>query len=217
MSARLKPSGAGAVMASRKEAPSSLDYFPSPPWATRALLEYLAPLDGAIAWEPAAGAGHMSDVLAEYFFVVHASDVHDYGRGHRIGSFVGQGPDVIETPDPRPDWIITNPPFNLAVEFAERAIDEAADGVALLVRTAWLESVDRHKRVFGKVPPTTVIQFSERVPMCKGRWDPNGGTATAYCWVVWVRGVTDTRMRWFPPGTRDRCWRDRDIREFAGR
>lgn len=217
MSASLKPTGAGAVMASRKEAPDSLDLFCSPPWATRALLDYLSPLDGAIAWEPAAGLGHMSEVLAEQFFAVHASDVHDYGRGHKIGSFVGIGPDVIETPDPRPDWIITNPPFNLAAEFAERAIDEAADGVALLVRTAWLEGADRHRRLFGKVPPTTVLQFAERVPMHQGCWKPNGGTATAYCWVVWVRGVHDTRMRWFPPGTRKACWRDSDIKEFAGR
>ena len=31
-----------AVMAQRKEPPDSLDFFPTPPWATRALCERLA-------------------------------------------------------------------------------------------------------------------------------------------------------------------------------
>jgi hypothetical protein len=55
-----------AVMAQRAEPKDSPDDFPTPPWATRGLLEHvldkkkLAPLT---CLEPACGAGHMAKVL----------------------------------------------------------------------------------------------------------------------------------------------------------
>ena len=62
----------------------SLDYFPTPPWATLALMEKLAIPKGSplTCCEPAAGGGHMSDVLADFFAVVDSSDIVDHeGRG----------------------------------------------------------------------------------------------------------------------------------------
>ena len=60
-----------AVMAQRKEAKGSLDDFPTPPWATRALLEHVIEQGGytdrLTALEPACGVGHMAKVLREYF------------------------------------------------------------------------------------------------------------------------------------------------------
>jgi hypothetical protein len=213
----LLPKGARSVMASRKEPPDSLDFFCTPPWATRALMEHVPEIfPCADVWEPAAGEGHMAEVLREYFGFVHASDVHDYGAGYAVGSFVGEGPDVarIET---QPDWVITNPPFNLASEFAVRALTEVATfGVALLVRTTWLEGGDRFASIFKPYPPTIVALFSERVPMAKGHWDPKGSTATSYSWVVWLqarRGPTE--LRWIPPGQRTALTEPDDVRRFA--
>ena len=209
-----------AVMASRREPPSSLDYFPTPPWATRALLEHVIGWDhaGETCWEPACGEGHMLEVLNEAFYLCLGSDVHDYGyRNSRIGSFVGVGPDVIQNRVFASHWIITNPPFNLAVEFAERALGEATDGVALLVRMQWLEGVDRYKRLFSVHPPAIVAPFVERVPMVKGRWDPGASTATAYAWIVWRIGEAGpTRLEWIPPGCRERLTRPEDLRRWVG-
>jgi hypothetical protein len=170
-------------------------------------------------WEPAAGEGHMSRVLAEFFQRTYASDVHDYGRGHFIGSFVGQGPDVID--DLGADWIITNPPFNLAVEFAERVLNECSTGVAcaLLVRSVWAEGADRYGRLFRDQPPTHIAQFSERVPMVKGRWDPEATTATSYAWFIWhhpERASKHTQFLWIPPGARQRHTKPDDVARFAG-
>jgi hypothetical protein len=39
------------------------------------------------AWEPAAGEGHMAEVLMEYFQQVRASDVFDYGCGWQPTNF----------------------------------------------------------------------------------------------------------------------------------
>lgn len=213
------PRGAGAVMASRVEAPDSLDFFPTPPWATRALVEcVLRPigfdLSNSIVWEPAAGAGHMSKTLADYAREVISSDVHDYGIGAEIGSFVGAGPDVARSR--ACDWIITNPPFNLAEQFLARARVEAR-GVALLVRTTWLEGGERYEQIFKPHPPNIVALFAERVPMVKGRWDPKASTATSYCWCVWRAGSMPPgpRLMWIPPGQRRRLTTTDDHVRFA--
>lgn len=171
-----------AVMARRKEAPDSLDYFPTPPWATRALCEYLRQvdphLDAKRAWEPACGEGHMARPLSEYFSLVYSSDAHPYGFG-ALRDFLFPGD------EPAFDWIITNPPFRLAEQFAQTAIDRAAEGVALLVRTAFLEGMGRYSQLFSKRKPSAILQFTERVAMVKGRIDEDASSATAYCWIVW--------------------------------
>jgi hypothetical protein len=215
------PKGASSVMAARRDPMDSLDFFPTPPWATRALLLDVLGPHGMMkpwmyAWEPAAGEGHMAEVLTEYLQIVYASDVHDYGRGYRVGSFVGQGLDVID--DITADWIITNPPFNLAVQFAERAIREAYVGTALLVRSCWAESAERYRLLFRHHPPTIIAQFCERVPMVKGRWDPTASTATAYAWFIWYRTKavnSGTNFVWIPPGARERHTLGDDVARFA--
>lgn len=214
--------GAAAVMAQRHEPPDSLDDFPTPPWGTRSLVEVVLgyqSLGKLTAWEPACGRGIMSEVLREYFGAVHASDVHDYGNGYEIGSFVGEGADrsVWNSHRAGPDYIISNPPFNLAVEFAERALAEAVVGVALLLRSNWTEGGDRYRRIFSRRPPTTIAYFVERVPMVRGRWDPDASTATAYSWFVWDVDSHDgnTRAIWIPPGQREALTRPDDRRRFA--
>lgn len=187
-----------AVMAQRVEPADSLDFFPTPPWATRALCEEMAfdyadePPKGV--WEPACGMGHMARPLAEYFETVHASDVHDYGFGE-VDDFLFPGTER------KADWIITNPPFKLAEQFAATAIKRADVGVALLVRTTFLEGVGRWERLFNVHKPGYVFQFSERVPMHKGRLLKDGSTATAYAWIVWIKSkyTYDTQFGWIPP------------------
>lgn len=189
-----------AVMQQRSEAHDSLDDFPTPPWATRALCEWLGQhhdLSTQSCREPTANRGHMVRPLAEYFREVLASDVHDYGAGFEVRDFLF-GP----IDEPRTDWVITNPPFRLAEEFIERSLLLTEVGCAMIVRSAFLEGVGRFERLFDKRPPTTVLQFSERVVMHKGRLAPEGSTATAYCWLVWEHACTSTFLDWIGPSRR---------------
>lgn len=209
-----------AVMASRALPSKGLDYFPTPPWATRAflnevLLAEFAPHCFGSVWEPAAGAGHMVHVLSEVFEKVRASDVEDYGADFEVGSYVGVGPDVISRS--QPDWIITNPPFNLAVEFAERALTEATIGIALLLRTSWMEGGERYERLFRNKPPRIVAPYCERVPMVAGRWDPAASSATSYTWFVWHQAHfrKETRLVWIAPGAKARHSQDADLKRWA--
>lgn len=182
-----------AVMQQRSEPHDSLDDFPTPPWATRALCERLVISRQSTCREPAANRGHMVRPLREYFGSVEASDIHDYGVGFPVQDYLF-GP-----PPPMVDWTITNPPFRLAEQFIHRALATSWLGVAVIVRSAFLESVGRYVNLFSKVPPTQVLQFTERVVMHKGKLSEKGSTATAYCWIVWKKGTVGTEFRWISP------------------
>ena len=190
-----------AVMAQRVEPPDSLDFFPTPCWATRALCEWLkdrTPISEQAVWDPACGEGDMARPLAEYFKIVCRSDVHDYGGDQqRVSDFLLAWDHPPHIQAQGIDWIITNPPFRLGCEFALTALERADVGVALLVRTAFLESIGRYEKLFSKHPPA-VLQFTERVPMFRGRLDAKGSTATAYCWLVW-HGPRPGGMHWIAP------------------
>jgi hypothetical protein len=183
-------------MAQRREPKDSLDDFPTPPWATRALCEFLLGRGliepGMWVREPAANRGHMARPLGEYFSLVIASDVADYGAGFTLDDFLMPG--ELQ----RTDWMITNPPFRLAEEFLVRGLQTTRHGVALLVRTSFLEGIGRYERVFSEAAPHHVLQFSERVVMHKGRLSKDGSTATAYCWLIWLAADNDvgTLLHW---------------------
>ena len=184
-------------MAQRNEPLDSLDNFPTPPWATRALLEQILGFQGLTTkscLEPACGAGHMAKVLKEYFAIVEACDVHNYGYGKRQNFLDSTySNDTFE-------WVITNPPFRLAEEFVFKSLEIASQGVAMLTRTVFLESIGRYERLFSKKPPSIFAQFSERVPMVKGRLDAKASTATGYAWIVWNKEPNIVPgLRWITP------------------
>ena len=186
-----------AVMQRRKEPHNSLDDFPTPPWATRAVCEYLRFIGETIgemkAREPAANRGHMAGPLKEYFQDVEASDIHDYGVGIPVN-------DYLFGPHPsRVDWTITNPPFRLAEQFISRALATSDRGVAMIVRTAFLEGINRYQNIFAIHRPAFVLQFTERVVMHRGKLSEKGSTATAYCWVIWRGETPYTEFDWIHP------------------
>jgi hypothetical protein len=190
-----------------------LDFYPTPPWAARAIAHRIKQIDTAAVsvWEPACGEGHMAEPLAEVFDV-YASDIYDFGYGVRGDFFRSAG---------AADWVITNPPFEHAARFTETALNIAQRGAVMLCRLAFLETVGRFDLLFGDSGITWMMPFAERVPMTLGRWDPKARSATAYCAFVWFKAglLSPQAPRPFPPGTRkqftkpdDACstkWRQR--------
>jgi hypothetical protein len=132
--------------------------------------------------------------LRAFFGNVEASDIHDYGAGFPVQDYLfGPNPETV-------DWTITNPPFQLAEQFIVRALETSREGVAVIVRSAFLEGVGRYRGLFSVTPPTLVLQFSERVVMHKGKLSAKGSTATAYCWIIWKHLHNGpTHMGWIPP------------------
>jgi hypothetical protein len=189
-----------AVMQRRSEPHNSLDDFPTPPWATRALCEWIQArgyqTQDMVCREPAANRGHMVKPLQEYFGTVLASDIYDYGAWFPVQDYL-----FGEDPEGMVDWTITNPPFRLAQQFIEQARNTSRHGVAVIVRSAFLEGINRYRDLYSIGAPTDILQFSERVVMHKGKLSANGSTATAYCWLIWRNNDQSgqTRFDWIPP------------------
>lgn len=215
-----------AVMQQRAEPNDSLDDFPTPPWATRALIEHALPKNivaGRKAWEPCCNRGYMAMPLAEYASDVYCTDVHDYGWGgiDKIEDFLFPG---AEPPEPV-DFVIANPPFLLAEQFIAKALDAARIGSAFFVRTSFLEGEARYKNLYSVRPPTIVAHFAERVILTKGilrdpnkkyfdpeARDPKTGllgvwkwpsTATSYTWLIWLPMMERQPVSWIPPCRRE--------------
>lgn len=187
-----------AVMAQRVESKESLDDFPTPPWATRALIEHIIGTEAVsdkTCLEPACNRGFMSVPLKQYFKEVTSSDVFDYGYGE-ISDFLGRSYKASSF-----DWVITNPPFKVAEDFVREGLRVARIGVAMLTRTVFIESVGRYERLFSVNPPWKFAQFVERVPMVKGRLEKTASTATGYCWILWLKDAPNAppELCWVPP------------------
>lgn len=213
---------------------TSLDYFPTPPWATRAACEFLQTElgeDTAVqsVWEPACGEGFMSRPLAEYFDEIVASDVQPYG-GHQLFDFTLPGRPAWAQAGWQPHWIYTNPPFQLAADFVRLGIARAKYGVVMFVRGAFTEGDERYGEMFSPdIRPAYVVTYCERVVLLRDRLiragapDPfnlvdgkpkKASTATSYSLIIWMPGQHDTRHRWIPK-CRTRLEREGDYPAYA--
>jgi hypothetical protein len=156
------------------------DFYPTHPGATKALLS--VERFGGHTWEPACGAGDMSRVLIEAGHEVISHDLMDRGFGIPRRDF------LMERELLAPD-IITNPPFRLALPFCQHALDLGAVKIAMFLRLAFLEGIER-KAFFERHPPARVWVMSRRVPMQRGRLSEAGDShgVMAFAWFVWERG-----------------------------
>jgi hypothetical protein len=171
------------------------DFYPTPAWATQALIDN-EELIGDI-WEPACGNGAMSDVLALTGNSVFSSDLYDRGYGEAGVDFL--------TADRRAANIVTNPPYNSAEGFVRAGIEKAERKFALLLRLAFLEGANRQQTIFKKCPPARVWVFSERITFYPLNAERKGSGTTAYAWFVWDKAaVSGVELRWLPTGYKRR-------------
>jgi hypothetical protein len=86
------------------------------------------------------------------------------------------------------DNIVTNPPFNLAMEFALHALRHTWGKVCILQKTSWLEGERRYQALFSKGHLARVWQFRKRISMPPGGKDiPAKNGSTSFAWFVFMR------------------------------
>jgi len=170
------------------------DYFPTPRWATFALVENER-FEGGI-WECACGDGAMSRVFEETGHIVTSSDLFNRGYGETGHDFV--------TSSRKADNIITNPPYNSAEGFVASGVKNSNRKFALLLRLAFLEGANRANTIFSECPPSRVWVFSERITFYPAGAEVKGSGTTAYAWFVWDKDASGTELKWFKPGYRAR-------------
>ena len=86
--------------------------------------------------------------------------------------------------DYKPFLVISNPPFNQAMEFIKKALDDVEDGgyVAMLLRLNFLETKAR-KEFFDNYMPTWIFVHHKRMSFT----DAGGTDSVAYCHMVWKK------------------------------
>jgi len=167
------------------------DFYPTPLWATHALLKY-ENFDGDI-WECACGDGAMSRVLESEGNHVTSTDLYDRGYGESGVDFLSEVRSASN--------IVTNPPYNSAQKFVEHGVNIAQNKMALLLRLAFLEGGHRGKTIFTDCPPSRVWVFSERITFYPSGVKVKGSGTTAYAWFVWDKhAAPETKLGWILPG-----------------
>ena len=156
------------------------DFYPTPPEATRALLER-EQFTGAI-WEPACGDGAICKVLMDAGYDVIATDLIARGYGMSRRDF------LMEFTPAAPN-IITNPPFKLATEFVRHSLALTTGKVCILMRLACLEGAER-REIYDNSPLARVWVFSRRLTMFRRGESTEGTGMIAFAWFVWEHGYT---------------------------
>jgi hypothetical protein len=148
------------------------DRYPTPLESFLPLLPYI-PDDGPI-WEPAAGDFRLVKAMREYELDAAGTDV-----------VVPDGQDFLEDHTQR-FCIVTNPPYSLAFEFCQHAVEQAKH-TFLLLRLNFLASAKR-KAWFTQHEPGALFVLSKRPSFVGGKTD-----ATDYAWYYW--GLKWTGLR----------------------
>ena len=179
------------------------DFYATDPQTLKLFLyEFLKDnsLDGEDILEPACGEGHISEVLKNHGYDVLSTDLIDrgYGKG---------GIDFLKTTKIVDCDIITNPPYSMAQEMVEHAMEIVTTGhkVAMFLKLTFLES-DGRKELFRKYPAKKIWVSSNRI-LCgkngdfyqrddKGNIKRNKKTgepkllssAACYAWFIFEKG-----------------------------
>lgn len=167
------------------------DYYSTPPEAVEWLLHYEQ--FNKNIWEPCCGGGMISETLKKHGYNVRSSDIYDYGYTDT------ELLDFTETSEKFNGDIITNPPYNNLIPFVLKAWDLCEDKFAMLFKIQFLETIQRHKEIFSKIPPAKVYVFTKRIKCLKDGKQDDGGSAICYCWVVWEKdNIYEPIIRWIP-------------------
>ena len=173
------------------------DYYATDPIAAELLLQ-IENLDKKTPiLECSAGENHLANVFKEHGYIVRTSDLVKRLDTTEQVDFLS---------DEITEWngnIITNPPYKLAVNFIEKAMDIIHDGnkCIMFLKLQFMEGKAR-KKLFEKYPPKTIWVSSSRIMCAKnGNFEEmkeGGGSAIAYAWYVFEKGYKgNTIIKWF--------------------
>ena len=175
-----------------KETRQPLDFYPTPEFYTRALLEHL-PIDkGDDILCPFAGNGDIAQVLACHTgYLPLCNDLHSYGYTldymedlSNLGHYKYL---------PKCEWVIDNPPYNLIsnTDHVKELYNLATKGLCLLLRQTWYSAgtgqtgVSDRGRWLSKHPASMRITLP-RYPFANNSKTGKPQTdACAHEWVIW--------------------------------
>lgn len=171
-----------------------LDFYETPPWATRLLIEAVRQgTDEDFEWkgdalEPCSGNGAIARVLGSSGLRVLTNDIdprrqtdlHLDAREpelYRAAAAALYGRSALRT---RLDWVVTNPPFSVAFPILRQSLAHARIGVAFLLRLSFLEPTRERGWLLDERPPDFLLVLP------RISFDGDGNTdSVTYAWFVW--------------------------------
>ncbi len=148
----------------------AFDQYETPAWATRALVPHI-PERVRTIWEPACGSGKMVDELRRNH-IVTASDIQT-------------GSNFLDEVHCCGDAIITNPPYSIAQEFIEHALEltmPESGFVAMLLRCDFDHAKTRRHLFANHAAFAKKLVLTKRI-----RWieDSKGSPSFNHAWFIW--------------------------------
>lgn len=143
-------------------------------------------------WEPACGSGNLSELLKQRGYNVDSTDLKDRGYG-------SAGNDFLQLScDSHVSIILTNPPYSLATEFIEHALEILPEGglYIALMNITYLAGQKRYQRVYSKCSLREIYVFSKRIESWKNndRENESGKSMVDYAWYVFRKGYNSVPM-----------------------
>ena len=179
-----------------KETRQPLDFYPTPEFYTRALLENY-PLENMYRSRkisilfPFVGDGAIPRELLNYVsFFSHYNDLHDYG--FPLNTQLDLSDPVNRSRLPQSDYVIDNPPYNLlSLDLIQDLYDKADIALCLLLRQTWYSAgtgqtgvSDRGRWLSGH--PASMRITLPRYPFANNSKTGKPQTdACAHEWVIW--------------------------------
>lgn len=175
------------VKSQARHARKPADFYPTPPDVTEALMQFLQLPSGQFIWEPACGDGAMSRVIERHGHNVLSTDLREDG-GYGIGgedflTFNSASETGIPYSAVYNDWIITNPPFNLAEAFIRKALS-ITPNVAMLLKSQYWHAAGRLP-LFRDHPPSDILALTWRPAFLES--ERGRSPLMDVIWVVWGR------------------------------
>ncbi|WP_288987081.1 class I SAM-dependent methyltransferase [uncultured Pseudoalteromonas sp.] len=172
------------------------DYYITPHWLIEDFLAAFAennmlvcsPDESPRVLDPSAGGCEKYEMSYPTVLKKHGFNVESWDkRGNSRANVINCDFLEVEWLDSHYDMIITNPPFNLALEFAEHALKLVKEGglVIMLQRLNWLGSQKR-KAMWQKLPLAAVYVHSKRPGFDPEK--PSKTDSTEYAHFVFCKG-----------------------------
>jgi hypothetical protein len=164
---------------------NDLDLYETPRFMVASLLHHHPIPKDALIFEPCVGDGAIARALkdAGYRFILtndldtrHEAELHENAASLPLWSH----PSLATV-----DYVITNPPFNIAFPILEQAVQLARVGVAMLLRKTFLEPTAQRGPWFNVHPPTRVIGQPRH------NFRGTGSDSCASDWCIWLRQSDD--------------------------
>lgn len=161
------------------------DWYVEPSWAADLLFASDMLPRGLPVWDPACGSGTIVRAAQRAGWDAVGSDIVDRGARHHDHDFFRDEP--FRT---KPTIIVSNPPYDVALEWAIRALQLELGPVALIVQLRFLAGLTR-AHLYAEYEPAFEAVFSDRPSMPPGSKIAelgdaafSGGTIDFAC-VVW--------------------------------